>query len=477
MEDTIAAVATAYGEGGIGIVRVSGEKAEEILKSIFVPSSGAIEERRLTYGTVKDPETGDIIDECMAVFMKGPHTYTTEDVAEIDCHGSVVSLRKTLSLVIRMGARLAEKGEFTKRAFLGGRLDLSQAEAVMDLVSAKTDAGAEMALDQLEGRIGKETAPTREKLLDLLTEIAVNIDYPDEDIEEVTYEKLKKELTETASMLEELLASADAGRLIREGISCAIIGRPNVGKSSLTNKLVGSDRSIVSDVAGTTRDAVDVVVERSGSRFRLVDTAGMRKKSQVHEDVEYYSMVRGLMAMDKAEVCLLVVDSSVGVTEQDQKLAVMAIERGCGLVICLNKWDLVTTDQQREDIETSLARRMPFATWAPVVRISALTGRSCVRALDHASRAAQARASRVQTSKLNALLDEIRQSGHTVTQRNRRLKLNYATQANTCPPTFTFFCNAPDLVDDNFERFMENRLRERIDLVGTPIRLKFRKKD
>lgn len=262
-----------------------------------------------------------------------------------------------------------------------------------------------------------------------------------------------------------------------DALNIAIIGRPNVGKSSLTNKLVGSDRSIVSDVAGTTRDAVDVVVERSGSRFRLVDTAGMRKKSQVHEDVEYYSMVRGLMAMDKAEVCLLVVDSSVGVTEQDQKLAVMAIERGCGLVICLNKWDLVTSDQQREDIETSLARRMPFATWAPVVRISALTGRSCVRALDHASRAAQARASRVQTSKLNALLDEIRQSGHTVTQRNRRLKLNYATQANTCPPTFTFFCNAPDLVDDNFERFMENRLRERIDLVGTPIRLKFRKKD
>ena len=286
----------------------------------------------------------------------------------------------------------------------------------------------------------------------------------------------------TGDLLDDVVAALppehEQEEVVDDGaLNIAIIGRPNVGKSSLTNKLVGSDRSIVSDVAGTTRDAVDVVVERSGSRFRLVDTAGMRKKSQVHEDVEYYSMVRGLMAMDKAEVCLLVVDSSVGVTEQDQKLAVMAIERGCGLVICLNKWDLVATDQQREDIETSLARRMPFATWAPVVRISALTGRSCVRALDHASRAAQARASRVQTSKLNALLDEIRQSGHTVTQRNRRLKLNYATQANTCPPTFTFFCNAPDLVDDNFERFMENRLRERIDLVGTPSRLKFRKKD
>ncbi len=286
----------------------------------------------------------------------------------------------------------------------------------------------------------------------------------------------------TGDLLDEVVAALppeheDDDALYEDALNVAIIGRPNVGKSSLTNKLVGSDRSIVSDVAGTTRDAVDVVVLHNDTRYRLVDTAGMRKKSQVHEDVEYYSMVRGLMAMDKADVCLLVIDSSVGVTEQDQKLAGMAIERGCALVICLNKWDLVTTDQAREDVEASLARRMPFATWAPHIRISALTGRSCLRALDHASVAAANRASRVQTSKLNALLEEIRASGHTVTQRNRRLKLNYATQANTCPPTFTFFCNAPDLVDDNFQRFLENRLRERLELTGTPIRLKFRRKD
>ncbi|MBR3226461.1 MAG: ribosome biogenesis GTPase Der [Atopobiaceae bacterium] len=286
----------------------------------------------------------------------------------------------------------------------------------------------------------------------------------------------------TGDLLDEVVAALPPEHegedaLYEDALNVAIIGRPNVGKSSLTNKLVGSDRSIVSDVAGTTRDAVDVVVLRNDKRYRLVDTAGMRKKSQVHEDVEYYSMVRGLMAMDKADVCLLVIDSSVGVTEQDQKLAGMAIERGCALVICLNKWDLVTTDQAREDVEASLARRMPFATWAPHIRISALTGRSCLRVLDHASVAAANRASRVQTSKLNALLEEIRASGHTVTQRNRRLKLNYATQANTCPPTFTFFCNAPDLVDDNFQRFLENRLRERLELAGTPIRLKFRRKD
>ena len=262
-----------------------------------------------------------------------------------------------------------------------------------------------------------------------------------------------------------------------DALNVAIIGRPNVGKSSLTNRIVGQDRSIVSDVAGTTRDAVDVVVTYDDTRFRLVDTAGMRKKTQVHEDVEYYSMVRGLMAMDKADVCLLVVDSSVGMTEQDQKLAVMAIERGCALVICLNKWDLLDTEQKREDVEASVSRRMGFASWIPYIRISALTGRACTRVLDHARRAANARSSRVQTSKLNAILDEIRQTGHTVTKGNRRLKINYATQANVCPPTFTLFCNAPDLVDDNFERFIENRLRENLDLEGTPIRLKFRKKD
>ena len=335
MEDTIAAVATAYGEGGIGIVRVSGEKAEEILKSIFVPSSGALEERRLTYGTVKDPETGDIIDECMAVLMKGPHTYTTEDVAEIDCHGSVVSLRKTLSLVIRMGARLAEKGEFTKRAFLGGRLDLSQAEAVMDLVSAKTDAGAEMALDQLEGRIGKETAPIREKLLDLLTEIAVNIDYPDEDIEEVTYEKLKKELTETASMLEELLASADAGRLIREGISCAIIGRPNVGKSSLMNALLRESRAIVTDIPGTTRDTIEEGINVRGIPVRLTDTAGIH---DTDDKIEQIGIEKSRESFDRADLVILVIDGSEELQPEDTALVEKIRDRKT--LILLNKRDL-----------------------------------------------------------------------------------------------------------------------------------------
>ncbi len=262
-----------------------------------------------------------------------------------------------------------------------------------------------------------------------------------------------------------------------DALPVAIIGRPNVGKSSLANRLSGKKRSIVSDIAGTTRDAIDTIVQWKGHRLRLVDTAGIRKKAQVHEDVEYYSLVRGLEAMDRAEVALLVVDCSVGFTEQDQKLAGMAIDRGCALVVVLNKWDLVDSEQKRADVQGSLDKRMAFATWVPAVTTSALTGRAIDRVFATTLRAAEAHGRRIKTSQLNDLLATLRKGGHTVSSGKRRLRLQYATQTGTKPPAFTFWCNAPDLVDDNYERFLENRLRASFDLEGTPIRLRFRRKD
>ncbi len=260
-----------------------------------------------------------------------------------------------------------------------------------------------------------------------------------------------------------------------DALNVAIIGRPNVGKSSLANRLSKRNRSIVSDVAGTTRDAIDTMIEWKGMRIRLVDTAGMRKKNLVHEDVEYYSLVRGLEAMDRADVCILVVDASVGVTEQDQKLVGMAVDRGCALVVALNKWDLITTEKQREDVAASLAQRLGgFASWAPSVNMSALTGRATDKILEAAARAAGNHARQLKTSQLNSLLTQIREGGHTVTDKGRRLKVHYVVQTGQRPPSLTFWCNAPDLVDDNYERFMENRLREAFDLEGTPVRLKFR---
>lgn len=261
-----------------------------------------------------------------------------------------------------------------------------------------------------------------------------------------------------------------------EMVGVAIVGRPNAGKSSLLNQLSGTQRAIVSDVAGTTRDAVDTVVEHEGSSYRLVDTAGMRKRTVISEDLEYYSYVRAQRAIERADVALLVIDSTVGVTEQDQRVAGMANEAGCAIVVLLNKWDLVDSAQRREELQSDVAERLHFVSFAPVVRISALTGRSLSRVWNALDAAVANRAKTIPTSQLNKLLTEMREFGHTVTKGTKRLKMNYMTQTGHRPPVFTFFVNMPELVTPNFERYLENRLRDRFDLVGTPIRLKFKRK-
>ena len=265
---------------------------------------------------------------------------------------------------------------------------------------------------------------------------------------------------------------------IDDGIlSVAIIGRPNAGKSSLFNKILGSDRSIVSNVAGTTRDAIDTVIERGDKKYRLVDTAGIRKKSTVYENIEYYSMVRGLRAIDRADVALLVIDSSTGMTEQDQKVANLAIERGCAIVVLLNKWDLLPDDHAREQMMETVERRMGMAKWANYLRISALTGRSFEKIWALVDSAAQNRSACISTSKLNQLLTDMREFGHTIVDGKRRLRMHYVTQTGTNPPAFTFFVNHTDLINDSYRRYIENRMRATFDFKGTPIRLRFRKKD
>ena len=258
--------------------------------------------------------------------------------------------------------------------------------------------------------------------------------------------------------------------------SIAIIGRPNAGKSSLLNRLSGIERSIVSDVAGTTRDVVDTVVTNDGKNYKLVDTAGMRKRTAINEDLEYYSYVRSERAIERADVALLVIDSTVGVTEQDQRLAGMANASGCGLLILLNKWDLVDNPERREELEQDVIERLHFVTYAPCLRISALTGRSITRIWGALDTVIEHRSQTIPTAQLNKLLTELREFGHTVSSGKAHLKMNYVTQTGTNPPVFTFFVNNPELVNDNFERYLENRLRGRFDLTGTPIRFKFKRK-
>lgn len=262
-----------------------------------------------------------------------------------------------------------------------------------------------------------------------------------------------------------------------DAIDIAIIGRPNAGKSSLLNKLAGRERSIVSDVAGTTRDAIDTMVDRDGSSYRLVDTAGIRRKSLIDEDVEYYGFVRAMRAIDRAQVVLLVIDSSIGLTDQDQRIARFAQERGCAMVILLNKWDLLETDEQKDDLVERIEDRMGYVSYAPVLRISALTGRGVQRIYDVVDEVYRNYLQEISTSQLNKLLTEMREFGHTINKQGKTLRLQYVTQTRNAPPGFTFFANHPHMVDDNFRRYIENRMRERFDFTGTPIVLKFRKKD
>ena len=359
MEDTIAAVATAYGEGGIGIVRISGEDSLAILSEIFeLQSGGEITSRRMNYGRIIDRENGEMIDEALAVYMKGPKTYTAEDVVEIDCHGSVISLKKTLALVLRKGARLAEPGEFTKRAFLNGRIDLSQAEAVMDIVSAKTEKSFGMAVSQLEGGLSLRVSGIRKELLDLLVDITVNIDYPDEDIEEMTYGYLEERLVLIGDMIDKLLSTASAGRMIRDGIRIAIVGKPNVGKSSLMNSLLREDRAIVTGVPGTTRDTIEEAADIRNIPVFLIDTAGIR---DTDDTVEMLGIERTKAAFDKADLVIFVIDASEEMTDEDLEIAEALKDRHA--LVILNKQDLgrrITPEKissmlkQADIIETSL---------------------------------------------------------------------------------------------------------------------------
>ncbi len=349
MEDTIGAISTSLGEGGIGIVRLSGGEALAVTEKIF--RGGSLEDRRLTYGHIYDNFTDELIDEVMTVYMKGPKSYTAEDVVEIQCHGSIVSLRKILALVLKNGVRLAERGEFTKRAFLNGRLDLSQAEAVIDLIKAKSDKSFDVALGQLEGMLSNEVKKIRRLLVDLLVNIAVNIDYPDEDIEELTYENLLKGLAEIKEQLLNLLATADTGRLMREGLKVAIIGKPNVGKSSLMNGLLRETRAIVTEIPGTTRDTIEEMISIRGIPVRLADTAGIHETDDI---IEKIGIERSKDSFSKADLIIFVADGSRKLSAEDEEI--LESIQGKRMIAVINKSDLPQETGIKE-----LAAKMPEA--------------------------------------------------------------------------------------------------------------------
>lgn len=332
--DTIVAISTPLGEGAIGIIRLSGPDAFMIADEIFRPfNRKEVVNRQMIYGHIYKEEK--IVDEVMLVKMAAPSTYTKENIVEINCHGGYIPLKEILELCLVKGARLAERGEFTMRAFLNGRIDLMQAESVMDLVSAKTKAGFNIAMNQLEGSLSKKVKDLRAKLIHLMAQVEVSIDYPEEDIEEITYAQISAVLSELEINILNMLEHSKNGKIIREGLKTAIIGKPNVGKSSLMNALLRDSRAIVTEVAGTTRDLIEEFMNIGGIPIKLVDTAGIR---ETHDVVEKIGVERSKVVFNDADLIIFMLNASEPLTEEDLMLMELVKEKHA--IVLINKTDL-----------------------------------------------------------------------------------------------------------------------------------------
>ncbi|HSH23951.1 MAG TPA: tRNA uridine-5-carboxymethylaminomethyl(34) synthesis GTPase MnmE [Massilibacterium sp.] len=343
--DTIAAISTPMGEGAIAIVRVSGEEAISACDQIFKgkESLNNVPTHTIHYGHLVDPKSNEVVEEVMVSVLRAPKTFTREDIVEINCHGGIVSVNRVLELVLEQkGVRLAEPGEFTKRAFLNGRIDLSQAEAVMDLIRAKTDKAMNVALTQMEGRLSRLIVSLRQELIETIASVEVNIDYPEYDAEEMTNQLILEKATYVMEQLDRLLQTGKQGRILREGLKTAIIGRPNVGKSSLLNNFVQENKAIVTDIPGTTRDVIEEYVNVRGVPLQLIDTAGIRETEDV---VEKIGVERSRQKVKEADLVLFVVNYNEPLTDEDKQLyeTITSPET----IVVVNKTDL----EQKLDLD------------------------------------------------------------------------------------------------------------------------------
>ena len=344
MNDTIAAISTTTGAGAISIIRVSGKEAIEIVNKIFNEKDlTKVPSHTIHYGHIE--YKGKIEDEVLVSIMKAPKTFTTEDIVEINCHGSIVVTKKVLEILLTIGCRMAEPGEFTKRAFLNGRIDLIEAEGVMDLINSKSESEKKLALNQIEGKVSNLIKDLRQKILEVLAQIEVKIDYPEyEDIEEVTYNYLKENIKEVEDEIKSIIKESENGKINKDGIKTAIVGRPNVGKSSLLNKLLQEEKAIVTDIAGTTRDIVEGTIIINGVKLDLIDTAGIRKTNDI---VESIGVNKSLEAINKSDLVLLVLNNNEELTLYDKEL--LENIKNKKHIIIINKIDLETKLEEIKD--------------------------------------------------------------------------------------------------------------------------------
>lgn len=339
VSDTIAAVSTPVGEGGIGIVRISGDESIHILKKVFksVKGKDVLEMKSYTmlYGHIIDPQNGEIVDEVIVSYMKAPNTYTREDIVEINCHGGMIAVKRILALILKNGARLAEPGEFTKRAFLAGRIDLSQAEAVIDLIRSKTDESMKIAMEQVQGRLSIKINAIMHRLLGILAHIEAAVDFPEDDIDDVVSKGILENGEGITTQIDELIMGAETGKILRDGLSTIIVGKPNVGKSSLLNALLQEKRAIVTDIPGTTRDVIEEYINIKGIPIKLVDTAGIREAKDI---VEQIGVEKSKEYIDKADLVIFMIDASKPIEDEDARI--IELVKNKRVILVINKYDL-----------------------------------------------------------------------------------------------------------------------------------------
>jgi len=471
--DTIAAIATPAGRGGIGVVRLSGPRVPEIAARVlgFVP-----EPRRAIFGRFLDAD-GALVDEGIALYFPAPHSYTGEAVLELQGHGGPVVMQALLGACLDAGARIAEPGEFTRRAFLEGKLDLAQAEAVADLIDAASRQAARSALRSLGGEFSAAIDGLVARLIELRALIEATLDFPEEEVDGLHRDDAATRLVAVRAALDEVLRKSRQGSLLRSGIHVVLAGRPNVGKSSLLNRLVGVERAIVSPTPGTTRDAIDTPLTFRGMPLTLIDTAGIRRRGRIEPGVEKYSVLRALRAIERADVALLLIDALEGVTAQDAHIAGMIIEKWKSAVLLINKWDAVPKHAGTErDFATQARAQLKFLDFVPVRFISALHGTGVDEVLPLALQVQEERLRRIPTAQLNQLLQAAQQAHAPPSKAGVRLRFYFASQVQTDPPTFLFHVNDPELVHFSYARHLENRIRREVSFLGTPLRLSFRKR-
>ncbi|MDJ1111641.1 MULTISPECIES: tRNA uridine-5-carboxymethylaminomethyl(34) synthesis GTPase MnmE [Macrococcus] len=361
--DTIASISTPMGEGAIAIVRLSGSDAVSIADKLYKGKYqlNDVASHTINYGHIIDPASKEVVEEVMVAVMRAPRTYTREDIVEINCHGGIMTVNRVLELALTNGAKLAEPGEFTKRAFLNGRIDLSQAEATMDFIRSKTDRASRVAMQQIEGRLSVLIKGLRQSILEILAQVEVNIDYPEyDDVEEATNTFLMEEARKIEGSITNLLQTANQGKILREGLSTVIVGKPNVGKSSMLNNLIQDNKAIVTEIAGTTRDVLEEYVNVRGVPLRLVDTAGIRETEDI---VEKIGVERSREALKKADLILYVLNNNEILTEEDYKLA--EIIKNEDVIVIINKTDL-ENKLDLEEVKTMVGN-------APIVKTSMLS--------------------------------------------------------------------------------------------------------